>query len=159
MTVPTPYQQTWAPGFQAPPSTGSRTAKRVLSVVGGVLLTPVGFALLSYGSYRIQQHVMAYNQRFDALGSVLLVVGPLVLVGVVLLGLASGAGPIAGGALWGVLPGLFWIVAPLTAVRFWFDVLGSSVTMAASGWMNNALPYGLLLVGAGIVCSVVRRKR
>lgn len=155
MSYPAPY-----PGMAAPPS--SRAVARVLSGLSGLVLTPIAIGVLAYGGYRQQAQVSAtFGEHGDSLGTTLMVVGALLVAGVALLAAWSSAGPVVGGVVWGVLPGVATLVSP----RSGYDLLrllpGDELAAGFGGWLVSGalLGTGFLLVGAGLAATLARRRR
>ena len=134
----------------------------LLGVVFGLVLAPLAVLVAGLGQSRI---VLAYTPPrtgwVDGLGTTLLVIGALLLIGVVLLGLWSAAVPITGGAVVTAI-GLAYIVVPETAYNqtlrlFRTDANALTVvqldTQAVSGVV---LLLGVLLLCAGIAVSAAR---
>ncbi|MFE6615346.1 hypothetical protein [Amycolatopsis sp. NPDC057786] len=134
---------------------------RVISGLGGFLLTPVALGVTIYGGSRLQR---GFSQSLtvteDPLGLVLLVVGGLLLVGVAFLGALSGLGPALGGAVWGVLPGVAFFVSPRDVMSFIYDIGGSGLGVGLVTWlvMGALVGSGFLLIGAGLVGTLARRR-
>ncbi|PRX43306.1 hypothetical protein B0I33_11639 [Prauserella shujinwangii] len=139
------------------------TGRRGLGAVLGLLLTPVGLGLLADGGVRVTTpslRIAGNSTDWPGLGMVL--GGALVLLAVALLGALSGLGPVLGGLVWGVFPGLYTLFAPDAVFAFVFDVLGgNAVTAGLSSLLavGAVLAIGGALVGAGLAASLVRRRR
>lgn len=170
MTVPSPYQQSWTPGFQTQPPPGFQTQppdgdrkpQRIAGALIGLLVTPIGIGLIAYGGYDMQRHAMMFARESAWLGAGLVLVGALVLLGVAVSGVVSGAGPIVGGTVWGILPGLVSAVAPMTVQQLFFDIFGGGpVLYGVLNWLlfGTSLVTGVLLAGAGVTAALVRRRR
>ncbi|MEC3981851.1 hypothetical protein [Amycolatopsis sp. H20-H5] len=157
-----PYAQPYAaqPGAPALQRPG-RALPRVLSALGGLALTPLGLWLLIYGGGRLQQSLQL-TRGTDVLGIALTIAGGLVLLGVAVLGAVSSLGPILGGLVWGVLPGLLGVLAPLDIYHWVYNVADSRtftsslLTLLALGAI---LGIGMLLVGCGLAAAITRRRR
>ncbi|MBB1157743.1 hypothetical protein H4281_31745 [Amycolatopsis sp. DR6-1] len=135
---------------------------RVLSGLCGLVLTPVALGLLAYGSYRHQRQIAAsFAEHGDALGITLMATGAVLLFGIAVLGAWSGTGPVAGGLVWGLVPGVLTLVSPRSA----FDLLDllprGEMTVAVVGWMSSGalLGTGFLLLGTGLAARLARRRR
>ncbi|OLZ49422.1 hypothetical protein BS329_21980 [Amycolatopsis coloradensis] len=134
---------------------------RVLSAVGGVLLTPVALGLVIYGGSRLQRmYAQAYTVGEDPLGLFLLILGGLLLLGVALLGALSGLGPVIGGLLWGVVPGLTTLLGGQSVMSTMYDLGGRELGVGLVTWlvMGALFGAGFLLVGAGLVGTLTRRR-
>jgi len=150
--TPEPYLQ---------PRQSSRAVPRVISGLGGVLLTPVALSVTVYGGSRLQRGFsQSLSVTEDPLGLVLLLVGGLLLLGVAFLGALSGLGPVVGGLLWGVLPGLAFLLSPRDVMSFIYDVGGSGLGVGLVTWlvMGALVGSGFLLIGAGLVGTLSRRR-
>ncbi|KZB82597.1 hypothetical protein AVL48_09590 [Amycolatopsis regifaucium] len=134
---------------------------RVLSALGGVLLTPVALGMVIYGGSRLQRvFAQAYSVGEDPMGLILLLFGALLLLGVALLGAVSGLGPVIGGLIWGVLPGLAALAGSSDLVGLMYDIGGRELGVGLVTWlvMGALLGSGALLVGAGLVGTLTRRR-
>ncbi len=153
-----PYEH---PEPYAQPRQGGRAVPRVISALAGVLLTPVALGLVIYGGSRLQRiYAQAFTIGDEPLGLFMLIIGGVLLLGVALLGALSGLGPILGGLLWGVLPGLAGILAPRDILSYVYDVGGREFSVGLVTWMviGALLGSGFLLVGAGLVGTLTRRR-
>ncbi|MEV6908960.1 hypothetical protein [Amycolatopsis sp. NPDC051071] len=156
-----PYEQPHAPEPYVQPRQPSRAVPRVLSALGGVLLTPVALGMVIYGGTRLQR---LFSQGFtvgeDPLGLILLIAGGLLLLGVALLGALSGIGPALGGLLWGVLPGLTVFLGPQDFLSAMYDVGGRELGVGLVTWlvMGALIGSGFLLIGAGLAGTIARRR-
>ncbi|WP_051729162.1 MULTISPECIES: hypothetical protein [unclassified Amycolatopsis] len=162
MSYPEPYSVYPPAGGPVAAPAGSRAVARVLSGLCGLVLTPVALGLLAYGSYLHQRQIAAsFAEHGDALGITLAVAGAVLLFGVAVLGAWSGTGPIAGGLVWCLVPGVITLVAPRSA----FDLLDllprGQMTVGVAGWMSSGalLGTGFLLVGTGLAVRLARRRR
>ncbi|MFI9456073.1 hypothetical protein [Amycolatopsis sp. NPDC052450] len=157
-----PYEQPQAPEpYAAQPRQASRAVPRVLSAVGGVLLTPVALGLVIYSGSQLQRSLAQFlSVGEDPLSLFLLVLGGVLLVGVALLGALSGIGPIVGGLMWGVLPGLTFLLSPQDIMSLTYDVTGASLGTGLVTWlvMGALFASGFLLIGAGLVGTLARRR-
>ncbi|WP_414935816.1 hypothetical protein [Amycolatopsis sp. cmx-11-51] len=134
---------------------------RVLSGVGGVLLTPVALGLVIYGGTRLQRSLsQGFTVSGDPLGLFLLILGGVLLLGVALLGALSGLGPVIGGLVWGVLPGLSVFLGPRSLMNVMYDIGGRELGVGLVTWlvMGALIGCGFLLVGAGLVGTLTRRR-
>ncbi|HET6287225.1 MAG TPA: hypothetical protein VFG15_10765 [Amycolatopsis sp.] len=156
------YEQPQAPEpYGAQPRQASRAVPRVLSALGGVLLTPVALGLVIYGGSELQRGFSQYlSVGEDPLSLFLLALGGVLLLGVALLGALSGIGPVVGGLMWGVLPGLTFLLSPQDVMRLTYDVTGASLGTGLVTWlvMGALFASGFLLVGAGLVGTLARRR-
>ncbi|MGV9298400.1 hypothetical protein [Amycolatopsis sp. NPDC003676] len=158
MSYPAPYPA--QPAMVSQPA--SRAAARVLSGLCGLVLTPIAIGVLAFGGYRQQTQVSAtFGEHGDGLGMTLMAVGALLLVGVALLGAWSGAGPVVGGVIWGVLPGVVTLVSPRTGIDLLRLLPGDELAAGFGGWLVSGalLGAGFVLVGAGLAATLVRRRR
>ncbi|WP_244223556.1 hypothetical protein [Amycolatopsis circi] len=158
MSYPAPYPA--QPATVSQPA--SRAVARVLSGLCGLVLTPVAIGVLAYGGYRQQTQVSAtFAEHGDGLGMTLMVVGALLLVGVAVLGAWSSTGPIVGGLIWGVLPGVATLVSPRTGIDLLRLLPADELAAGFGGWLVSGalLGTGFLLVGAGLATTLARRRR
>ncbi|WP_162830289.1 hypothetical protein [Amycolatopsis palatopharyngis] len=128
----------------------------------GLLATPAGLGLVGYGSGQIRRTIAELPGEAGVTGAVAMVAGGLVLLGVALLGRLSPAGPLAGGLVWGILPGLFVLAFPLTAFRITSDLLDlGELGAGALGLLltGGILATGMALTGAGISSALARRNQ
>ncbi|MYW91081.1 hypothetical protein G3I59_10810 [Amycolatopsis rubida] len=140
----------------------SRAVARVLSGLSGLVLTPIAIGVLAYGGYRQQAKVSAtFAEHGDSLGTTLLAIGALLLIGVAVLGAWSSAGPIVGGVVWGVLPGVTTLVSPRTGYDLLRLLPGDELAAGFAGWLVSGalLGAGFLLVGTGLATTMARRRR
>ncbi len=143
----------------APRRGGSRALANFLGVLLSIVLTPIGIGLLghfSYQRFREMQIFLEPNQNLIAL--------LCVIAGVVLLFLVAAsagwapAGPVVAGLLFGVLPGLVYLVAPTWSMRTTFDLPGDvGLWLGTYGALSMLLLLGWLLVGAGLAGALARR--
>ncbi|MET9262783.1 hypothetical protein [Amycolatopsis sp. NPDC004079] len=158
MSYPAPYPA--QPAMVSQPA--SRAVARVLSGLCGLVLTPIAIGVLAFGGYRQQTRVSAtFGEHGDGLGTTLMVIGALLLVGVALLGAWSSAGPVVGGVVWGVLPGVATLVSPRTGIDLLRLLPGDELAAGFGGWLVSGalLGAGFLLVGAGLAATFGRRRR
>ncbi|MFJ8913173.1 hypothetical protein [Amycolatopsis sp. NPDC102389] len=156
-----PHEQPAAPQPYFQPRQSSRAVPRVISGLGGILLTPVALGLVIYGGSRLQRmYAQAYTVGDDPLGLILLLVGGLLLLGVALLGALSGLGPVLGGLIWGVVPGLTSLLSSQSMVSFLYDLGGRELGVGLVTWlvMGALVGSGFLLIGAGLVGTLSRRR-
>ncbi len=156
-----PHEQPRAPEPIVQPRPASRAVPRVISALGGVLLTPVALGLVIYGGTRLQR---LFSQGFtvgeDPLDLILLLLGGVLLLGVALLGALSGIGPAIGGLIWGVLPGLSVLAAPRDVLGLMYDVGSLEFANGLVTWLvlGALIGSGFLLVGAGLAGTLARRR-
>lgn len=151
-----PYEQ---PQPYAQPRQGGRAVSRVISALAGFVLTPIALGLVIYGGSRLQRmFVQDYSAGDEPLGLFLLILGGLLLLGTALLGTLSGLGPILGGLVWGVLPGLASVLATREVLSFVYDVGGRELSMGLATWMVMGALFGagFLLIGAGLTGTLTR---
>ncbi|WP_236004816.1 hypothetical protein [Amycolatopsis pittospori] len=156
-----PFEQHQAPEPYVQPKQTSRAVPRVISALGGVLLTPVALGLVIYAGSRLQRmFAQAYTVGDDLLGLFLLLLGGVLLLGVALLGALSGLGPVIGGLMWGVLPGLTVFLSPRDFLGLMYDVGGRELGVGVVTWMvmGALMGSGFLLIGAGLVGTLARRR-
>ncbi|MEV0065161.1 MULTISPECIES: hypothetical protein [unclassified Amycolatopsis] len=137
-----------------------RAVPRVLSGLLGLVVTPVALGLLSYGGYRQQTLIAVMSTRRDALGIALIAGGAILLLLVAALGAWSSSGPLLGGLVWGVLPGVVVLAVP----EWGFDLLDvlprGGLSFGLTSWLFSGalLASGFLLVGTSLATTVVRRR-
>ncbi|MFJ8913174.1 hypothetical protein [Amycolatopsis sp. NPDC102389] len=139
-----------------------RGVRRVLSGAGGLILTPVALGLLAWGGLRQQMLVQAtLSTQRDVLSIGLLVGGGILLLAVGLLGALSATGPILGGLVWGVAPGVATIAVPEWGFRLVKYLPQNDVTYGVTSWLfiGGLLATGFLLIGAGLASRLARRRR
>ncbi|WP_410650274.1 hypothetical protein [Amycolatopsis sp. cmx-4-54] len=139
-----------------------RGVRRVLSGAGGLILTPVALGLLAWGGLRQQMLVQAtLSIQRDVLSIGLLVGGGILLLSVGLLGALSATGPILGGLVWGVAPGVATIAVPEWGFRLVKYLPQNDVTHGVTSWLfiGGLLATGFLLIGAGLASRLARRRR
>ncbi|MGW4483747.1 hypothetical protein ACWEOE_07880 [Amycolatopsis sp. NPDC004368] len=159
MSYSDPYATFPPPVHQ--PSQPSRALARVFSGLLGLVVTPVALGLLAAGGYRQQMIVMeALTARADALGIALVVAGAILLLGVAALGAWSSSGPLLGGLVWGVLPGVISLAEPEWGFDLLRDLPHGGLSFGLSSWMYSGalLAVGFLLVGTALAATVVRRR-
>lgn len=138
-----------------------RGVRRVLSGAGGLILTPVALGLLAWGGLRQQMLVQAtLSTQRDVLSIGLLVGGGILLLSVGLLGALSATGPILGGLVWGVAPGVATIAVPEWGFRLVKYLPQNDVTYGVTSWLfiGGLLATGFLLTGAGLASRLARRR-
>ncbi|EMD22818.1 hypothetical protein [Amycolatopsis azurea] len=148
------------PGSEDPRA--GRGVRRVLSGAGGLILTPVALGLLSWGGLRQQMLIQAtLSTQRDVLGISLLAGGGILLLAVGLLGALSATGPILGGLVWGVAPGVAAAAVPEWGFRLMKYLPQNDVTYGVTSWLfiGGLLGTGFLLVGAGLASRLARRRR
>ncbi|KFZ82697.1 hypothetical protein ED92_01980 [Amycolatopsis sp. MJM2582] len=139
-----------------------RGVRRVLSGAGGLILTPVALGLLAWGGLRQQMLVQAtLSTQRDVFSIGLLVGGGILLLAVGLLGALSATGPILGGLVWGVAPGVATIAVPEWGFRLVKLLPQNDVTYGVTSWLfiGGLLATGFLLIGAGLASRLARRRR
>ncbi|MFI7118362.1 hypothetical protein [Amycolatopsis sp. NPDC049868] len=139
-----------------------RGVRRVLSGAGGLILTPVALGLLAWGGLRQQMLVQAtLSTQRDVFSIGLLVGGGILLLAVGLLGALSATGPILGGLVWGVAPGVATIAVPEWGFRLVKFLPKNDVTYGVTSWLfiGGLLGTGFLLIGAGLASRLARRRR
>jgi hypothetical protein len=144
------------------PPRGVGFGGHVLGVLFGLILAPLSVLVAGLGESRI---VLAYGPPrtawIDGLGTTLVVLGAVLLIGVVILGLWTAAVPITGGAVVTAL-GLLYIVIPETTYRetlrlFKTDANALTVDqLAVQGVSGVVLLRGVLVLTAGIAIAIAR---
>ncbi|WP_410668620.1 hypothetical protein [Amycolatopsis sp. cmx-4-68] len=139
-----------------------RGGAHVVSALGGLVLTPVALGLLSWGGLRQQQLVQAtLSTNRDSLGIALLAGGAILLLVVAALGALSAVGPILGGLIYGVLPGVAAMAVPEWGFRLVNLMPKSDIAYGVMDilFIGGLLGVGFLLVGSGLANALVRRRR
>ncbi|WP_143101981.1 hypothetical protein [Amycolatopsis marina] len=146
----------------AGPTGRARLPRHLVSGTLGLLATPIGLGLIGYGSGQLRRTIAELPGNTGITGAAAMVAGGLVLLGVALLGRLSPLGPLAGGLVWGVLPGLFVLAFPMTTFRITSDLLDvGDLGAGALGLLltGGILATGMALTGAGIGSVLSRRGR
>ena len=139
-----------------------RGAAHVVSALGGLVLTPVALGLLSWGGLRQQQLIQAtLSTNRDAPGIALLAGGAILLLLVASLAALSGVGPILGGLIYGVLPGVAAMAVPEWGFKLVNLMPKSDIAYGVMDFLfiGGLLGVGFLLVGTGLAAALVRRRR
>jgi hypothetical protein len=143
----------------------SRIGAHVVSVLVGLLLTPVALAALALGADAVAS-ALGSGHSASPLAVAAAVLGALLLGVVALTGALSTLGPILGGALYGVVPGLGFLLDPtsiedVTAALvepseavLGDRLLGGALTLGRTGTL---LALGLTLVLVGVAGHLARR--
>lgn len=150
------------PDPNAPRSTS--VGSHILGVVVGLILAPIGVAVLLLGESRIlQAQVSGWDASTEVLGIVLVSLGLLLLGCVLLLALWTPAVPITGGAVL-TLAGMVYLYLPSVAREQTLNILTSSgwrltvTQVTVAGTSGMVLATGFLLLLAGIVAGSARRR-
>ncbi|MBB5854964.1 hypothetical protein ACFQ05_16770 [Amycolatopsis umgeniensis] len=157
-----PYEPPFDDDLGPEDSRAGRGVRRVLSGAGGLILTPVALGLLAWGGLRQQMLVQAtLSTQRDVFSIGLLVGGGILLLAVGLLGALSATGPILGGLVWGVAPGVATAAVPEWGFRLVKYLPQNDVTYGVTSWLfiGGLLGTGFLLVGAGLASRLARRRR
>lgn len=172
--MPLPGQRTAAHTPSAPPAASDAryapddhegtpsVARHMVGFLFGLLLTPMGVALLGVALGRLD--AIAEHRATDVtiLDVGLLAGGVGLLVCVAMLGAWTPAVPITGGLVWGVGAGAAAMVWP----RITEDLLASMVDetlvpvdhLARTATGGDLAAVGALLIGAGIAAAIARRR-
>ncbi|MDQ0375154.1 hypothetical protein [Cellulomonas humilata] len=150
------------PDPNAPRSTS--VGSHILGVIVGLILAPIGVAVLLLGESRIlQAQVKGWDASTEVLGIVLVSLGLLILGCVLLLALWTPAVPITGGAVL-TLAGIVYLYLPSIAREQTLNILTSSgwrltvTQVTVAGTSGMVLAVGFLLLLAGIVAGSARRR-
>jgi len=150
------------PDPNAPRST--TVGSHILGILVGLILAPIGAAVLLLGESRIlQAQVDGWDASTEVLGIVLVTLGLLLLGCVLLLALWTPAVPITGGAVL-TLAGIVYLYLPSIAREQTLNVLTSSgwrltvTQVTVAGTSGMVLAVGFLLLLAGIVVGAARRR-
>ena len=150
------------PDPNAPRTTS--VGSHILGVIVGLILAPIGVAVLLLGESRIlQAQVNGWDASTEVLGIVLVTLGLLLLGCVLLLALWTPAVPITGGAVL-TLAGIVYLYVPSIAREQTLNILSSSgwrltvTQVTVAGTSGMVLAAGFLLLLAGIVAGSARRR-
>ncbi len=157
-----PYEPPFDDDVGVEDSRAGRGVRRVLSGAGGLILTPVALGLLAWGGLRQQMLVQAtLSTQRDVFSIGLLAGGGILLLAVGLLGALSATGPILGGLVWGIAPGVATAAVPEWGFRLVKYLPQNDVTYGVTSWLfiGGLLATGFLLVGAGLASRLARRRR
>lgn len=167
---PAPYTPPGAtrPAMNHPPAPTpprSRVGAHVLSLFAGIVLTPVAIACLAGGARAIASSMAA--DRDPGVGALVAVIAAAGLLGIVAATTAGSAvGALVSGAVYGVLPGIGFLVAPESVARSTtgaFEPItpigGDHVLdgFLALGRTASLLVLGLTLVLVGCGAAIARR--
>lgn len=143
-------------------SRAGRGARRAISGVAGLVLTPVALGLLAWGGLRQQMLVQAtLSTQRDVFSIGLLVGGGILLLAVALLGAVSATGPVLGGFVWGVVPGVATAAVPQWGFELVKYLPQTDVTYGITSWLfiGGLLGTGFVLIGTGLATRLARRRR
>ncbi|GEK20108.1 hypothetical protein [Cellulomonas xylanilytica] len=150
------------PDPNAPRTTS--VGSHILGVIVGLILAPIGVAVLLLGESRIlQAQVQGWDASTEVLGIVLVSLGLLLLGCVLLLALWTPAVPITGGTVL-TLAGIVYLYLPSVAREQTLNLLSSSgwrltvTQVTVAGTSGMVLAVGFLLLLAGIVAGSARRR-
>ena len=150
------------PDPNAPRSTS--VGSHILGVLVGLVLAPIGVAVLLVGESRIlQAQVNGWDASTEVVGIVLVSAGLLLLGCVLLLALWTPAVPITGGTIL-TLAGIVYLYLPSIAREQTLNLLSSSgwrvtvTQVTVAGTSGMVLAVGFLLLLAGIVAASARRR-
>ena len=141
------------------PRGAPRSDRTSSACIVGLILAPIGVAVLLLGESRIlQAQVDGWDASTEVLGIVLVSLGLLLLGCVLLLALWTPAVPITGGALL-TLAGIVYLYVPSVAREQTLNLLSSSgwrltvTQVTVAGTSGMVLAVGFLLLLAGIVAA------
>lgn len=153
------------PAALVPVPPRSRIGAHVLSVLVGLVLTPVALGLLASGAQGVVGALEEAGQAaVPSIASA--AVGALLLGVVAVTAAGSTLGPMIGGALYGVAPGIGFLVSPetitdqtSTALDQVEPVTGTGLTTGALilGSTGSLVVLGLSLVLVGVATHLARR--
>lgn len=150
------------PDPNAPRST--TVGSHILGVLVGLILGPVGAAVLLIGEAQIlDAQVDGWDASTEVLGIVLVTVGLLLLGAVLLLGLWTPSVPITAGTVL-TLAGIVYLYLPSIAREQTLNLLTSSgwrvtvTQVTVAGTSGMVLAVGFLLLLAGLVAAAARRR-
>uniref|UniRef100_UPI0028F0E213 hypothetical protein n=1 Tax=uncultured Cellulomonas sp. TaxID=189682 RepID=UPI0028F0E213 len=146
----------------APRST--TVGSHVLGVLVGLVLGPIGVAVLLLGQSRIlQAQVGGWDASTEVLGITLVSLGLLLLGCVLLLALWTPAVPLTAGTLL-TLAGILYLFVPSVVREQTLNVLSSSgwrltvTQVTVAGTSGTVLSVGFLILLAGVVAAMARRR-
>lgn len=154
-----------SPAGWTPPGAQFRTSgtasKAVVTSLVALVVTPVGIALAARGAADTRRWVIL-GDFADRLGSSMqIIVGAALLFVVAALAAYSPASTMIAGLLWGVIPGLIYLIFPDESFRTIGDLplLSDEMHIALYEWLATGFPLilGLLLIGAGVAATFRRR--
>lgn len=161
-TAPAAEEERLFPDPNAPRSTS--VGSHILGVLVGLILGPVGVAVLLLGESRIlAAQVDGWDASTEVLGIVLVSLGLLLLGCVLLLALWTPAVPITAGSLL-TLAGIVYLYVPSIAREQTLNILTSSgwrltvTQVTVAGTSGMVLAAGFLLLLAGLVAASARRR-
>ena len=136
----------------------------VLGVLVGLVLGPIGVAVLLLGQSRIlQAQVGGWDASTEVLGITLVSLGLLLLGCVLLLALWTPAVPLTAGTLL-TLAGILYLFVPSVVREQTLNVLSSSgwrltvTQVTVAGTSGTVLSVGFLILLAGVVAAMARRR-
>ncbi|MRH89143.1 hypothetical protein GFY24_17080 [Nocardia sp. SYP-A9097] len=146
------------PGAQFRSSGGfSRT---IVGALVGLIVTPIGIGFAARGAAGTRQWVIL-GDFADRLGATLqILVAAVLFLLVAALAAYSAAGTIVGGLVWGVLPGVIYLIFPDDTFRLIGDLpVSDDMHIALFQWLQTGFPLivGILLIGAGGAATLRRR--
>lgn len=151
------------PVAPAPPR--SRLGAHLVSVLAGLVLTPFGLAVLGAGAYASAAAAAAGDEP-SAVAVTALVGGAVVLGLVAATAAASGLGPLVGGVVFGLAPGLAFVLNPASLTTTTTSLLEPAEPLAPEsvrlgiaelGRTGQMLLLGLTLVLIGLAGHLARR--
>jgi hypothetical protein len=144
-----------------PPTTSRGVLRHLLGLFVGLALTPCAIGLLVYGGYRYSQIAPDSDFSHDTRGLVTLGAGALALLLVACSGALSPVGPLVG-ALWGLAPAGFYLLAAESAVDLITDLprVPAQAESGAVAWLAFGcfLAVGVTLLGT-FVATAARPRR
>ncbi|WP_330182626.1 hypothetical protein OHB26_02550 [Nocardia sp. NBC_01503] len=146
------------PGAQFRSSGGfSRT---IAGALIGLIVTPIGIGFAARGAAGTRQWVIL-GDLTDRLGATLqILVAAVLFLLVAALAAYSAAGTIVAGLVWGVLPGIIYLIFPDDTFRLIGDLpVSDDMHIALFQWLQTGFPLivGILLIGAGGAATLRRR--
>ncbi|WP_067710769.1 hypothetical protein [Nocardia yamanashiensis] len=150
----------WTPPGAQFRTTGT-TSKTLTGTLAGLLLTPVGIGFAASGAADSRQWTIL-GDFSDRLGSAFqILLGAALFLVVAALAAYSPAGTIAAGLVWGVLPGLVYLIFPTDCFRLIGNIpaISDELHVALYEWLRTGFPLivGILLIGAGVAATFRRR--
>ena len=140
--------------------TRPRAARHVVPTVVSLVLTPVGMALFIAAARAATPDIlmMLKPTPLQVLG---MLAGALVLGAVAVTARWSSVGPVVAGTIFGVVPGLGLLLAPVEPQPIAGELAGTHGQWAAASFGSSGvlLLVGVLLVSQGVAAALARRAR
>ncbi|NNH74280.1 hypothetical protein HLB23_31280 [Nocardia uniformis] len=147
------------PGAQF--SSKATISRTVGATLVGLVVTPVAIALAALGAADTKRWVILGNLA-DRWGSALqILVGATLFLVVAAMAAYSPASTMIAGLVWGVIPGLIYLIFPDDSFRTIGELplLSDEMHIALYEWLATGFPLivGMVLIGAGVAATFRRR--